>query len=356
MISEPGSKALLATWDAADDATSYRLRWRKNGGEFETADAATVSGVAMGVITVPDYGQWELRVRGCNDDGCGPEAAATVDVVRAASLSLERAVDSDGNVQSRTLSASWDPVGGAASYTLRWQRLGDDSQANTQLQAQSASNARQGRSVSGASRGSGQEADVQTGNRLTFGSDETGAEFAVPDDGAYRAEFRALNDDNELVALAHDHVNQAPGQPDTTPPRLVRGEIDGDTMTLYFSEPLDEDSVGGHFRVILYNTRGGHSFTTRPSKVEISGDKVVVVGLYTTGYQQWLRVGTTADDGALLYYYPGPTNYTYSTGRVGGGPGPIPRQKLSLKLPPLPPAHPPRSSETWPATRCGLHI
>ena len=112
MISEPGSKSLLATWDEVEGATSYKLRWREDGGEFETDNAATVSGVAMGVITVPDYGQWELRVRGCNDSGCGAEAAATVDVVRAASLRLERAVDSQGNVRSRTLSASWDPVGG----------------------------------------------------------------------------------------------------------------------------------------------------------------------------------------------------------------------------------------------------
>ena len=154
--------------------------------------------------------------------------------------------------------------------------------------------ARQGRSVSGASRGSGQEADVQTGNRLTFGSEETGAEFAVPDAGAYRAEFRALNDDNELVALAHGHVNQAPGQPDTTPPRLVRGEIDGDTMTFYFSEPLDEDATGCRFQVIFswgYGNVWGN-FTARPRKGEVSGNKVVVVGLsWRPGRPGWERAG-----------------------------------------------------------------
>ena len=39
-------------------------------------------------------------------------------------------------------------------------------------------------------------------------------------------------------------MNQAPDQPDTTPPRLVRGEMDGDRMFLYFSEPLNERHRG----------------------------------------------------------------------------------------------------------------
>ena len=38
-------------------------------------------------------------------------------------------------------------------------------------------------------------------------------------------------------------TDQATEATDTTPPRLVRGELDGDVITLYFSEPLDEDSV-----------------------------------------------------------------------------------------------------------------
>ena len=267
----------MATWDAVEGATSYKLRWRKDDEEFETDNAASVSGAAIGIVTVSDYGRWEVRAQGCNDNGCGPEAGGTAEVAQEASLSLERAVDDQGQVRPRTLSANWDRVEGASSYTLSWQRLGGDSQANAQVQAQSAAGARQGRSVPGASLGSGQEADVQTGNRLTFGSDETGAEFAVPDDGAYRAEFRALNDGNELVALAHGHVNQAPGQPDTTPPRLVRGEIDGDTMVFYFSEPMDESATGSQFRVT--DDGNGNNFTARPSRVEVIGNKVWVHGV-----------------------------------------------------------------------------
>ena len=277
VITEPGRLDIVATWDAVEGATSYKLRWRQVGGEFETANAASVSGAAIGIVTVSAYGQWEVRAQGCNDDGCGPAAAATVDVVPEASLSLERAVDDQGQVRPRTLSASWDRVEGASSYTLNWQRLGGDSQTNAQVQAQSAAGARQGRSVSGASLGSGQEADVQTGNRLTFGSDETGAEFAVPDAGAYRAEFRALNDGGELIALGHGHVNQAPGQPDTTPPWLEWGEIDGNVMILHFSESLDESATGGDFKTLINIWAGGWTWTWGGSgNVEISGNKVIV--------------------------------------------------------------------------------
>ena len=274
VITEPGIKTLLATWDPAPGATSYKLRWRQSGGEFQAASVVTVSD-PTGIITVPDYGQWEVQVQGCNDNGCGPEASSTVEVVQATSLRLERAVDSEGNVRSRTLSANWDRVEGAASYTLSWQRLGGDSQANAQVQAQSAAGVRQARSVSAATLSSGQDVDVQTSNQLTFGAEETGAEFTVPDDGAYRAEFHALNDDGELIAMARDRINEAPGQPDTTPPWLVWGEIDGNRVKLYFSEPLDEDVTVGYFDkkvqsgncICFYGGAGDE-------RIEISGNEV----------------------------------------------------------------------------------
>ena len=294
VIAEPGSKALLATWDEVEGATSYKLRWREDGEEFETADAATVSDAIWGV-TVPGYGRWELRVQACNDDGCGPETAATVEVVRAASLSLERAVDSQGNVRSRTLSVSWDPVEGASSYTLSWQRLGAN--ARTQTQAQPA-DARQARSASVVS---GKSANARTTDQLTFGADETGTDFSVPDDGAYRAEFRALNVDGELIALASSHVDQAPGQPDTTPPRLVRGEIDGDTMTFYFSEPMDESATGSQFRVFFGWVSPWAHFTAHPSRVEVSGSQVTVHGLSRNGWPRYERAGTGYH--VRVYYY-----------------------------------------------------
>ncbi len=45
------------------------------------------------------------------------------------------------------------------------------------------------------------------------------------------------------AGLAHDPAHKV----DAAPPRLVRGEIDGGTMTLWFSEALDPASTGGRF-------------------------------------------------------------------------------------------------------------
>ncbi len=79
------------------------------------------------------------------------------------------------------------------------------------------------------------------------------------------------------TALAPFAAAQAP---DTTPPTLVRGEIDGRTVTLYFSEALDTNSKGGWFRVEIYGVHGSistNSFTAK-GEVTISGN-VVTVGL-----------------------------------------------------------------------------
>ena len=287
VIAEPGRKALLTTWDALDGATSYKLRWRQSGGEFEANNAANISG-AIWSITVSDYGQWEVRVQGCNDAGCGPEAVQSAQAVQAASLRLERAVDAEGNVRPRTLTASWDAVEDASSYTLRWQRLGAAPQA--QEPAQPAAAARQARSATNspaqdrpasadrlASGDGAQKANAQANNQLTFSADQTGADITVPDDGAYRAELQALGDDNELIALASTNINQAPGQPDTTPPWLDYGEMDGTTITLWFNEPLDETAVGGHFWTQVNTTWSGLQ-QGRTSHMEISGNKVTVRG------------------------------------------------------------------------------
>ena len=288
---ESGSKALLATWDEVEGATLYKLRWRESGGEFDTVNTTTSVSGGAAVIAVPDYGRWEVRVQGCNEDGCGPEAATTVDVARAASLRLERS-------GSRTIAATWEPVEDAASYTLSWRRAGADQPGNTQASAQSAADSRQSRAISGASLSSGQGADTQTGNQLTFSADRTGAEFSVPDDGGYRAEFRALNDDDELIAMAHSHVDQAPGQPDTTPPRLVWGEIDGTVITLHFSEPLDETAAGGYFFTGVEISYGTWT-QDASSDFEVSGNKVTV-----RGNPRAMAVSTPWPWAAYVRYYP----------------------------------------------------
>ncbi len=279
VIAQPGVLDLLARWDDVAGATSYKLRWRQSGGEFQAANAITVTGGAMGVVTVSGYGEWEVRAQGCNDDGCGPEASATVDVVPAASLSLARAVDAQGQAQPRTITATWDAVEDAASYTLRWQRLGAAAPASAQPDAA----VRQTRSLDGASSASGQTSNDQSEtNQLSVPAGRTSAELSVPDGKAYRVELEARGVDRDLVAMAHQHVGQADGGPDTTPPWLERGEIDGNKMILYFSEPLDEGPVGGYWDggfIEAYVQVGGgvRSYEKAHGRgMEISGNKVTV--------------------------------------------------------------------------------
>ena len=87
---------------------------------------------------------------------------------------------------------------------------------------------------------------------------------------------------NEVASFNNQPVSNSA---DTTPPRLVRGEIDGGTMTLYFSEPLDPDEKGGHFRVTLAYPCHPSAWLPRcasvfpaTGNVEISGN-VVTVGV-----------------------------------------------------------------------------
>ena len=281
---DPGELDLAVTWDAVDGATSYQLAWRRADGEFEADNATTVADTSA-IVTVSGYGEWEVRLQACNAGGCGPEVNGLVElVVRAVWLSLAPARDGEGQVRPRTFTATWDPVEGATSYTLRWRRAGSHSQAQDQ--------------PGGAdSRG----ASTQGENQLDLPADQTSAEFTVPDDGKYQAELEARNGGNEVIAQGDNAANQADDQTDTTPPRLVRGEIDGDVITLYFSEAMDADAVGAHFRMTLYSARQAARFTVAPREVKISGNKVVLVGFTQRG--QWRRIGSAVSDGARLYYY-----------------------------------------------------
>ncbi len=280
VISEPGQLNLLARWDDVAGATSYKLRWRQVGGQFDTANAITVTGGAMGVVSVSGYGQWEVRAQGCNDDGCGPEASATVEVLPAASLSLARAVDAQGQVQPRTITATWDAVEDAASYTLRWWPANESPPAP----AQPASAARQTGSIDG------RAASTQTGNQLTVPAGRTSAEFTVADDRAYRAELQARGGGDKIIAQGDGGVDQMPGEPDTTPPTIVRGEINGNRMTVYFSEPLDENYVGGTFRGYASTSGRPGLSVARSSNITISGNAVTV----DFEGPLWLTVGLNA--------------------------------------------------------------
>ena len=197
-----GSLDLSATWDALEGATSYRLRWRPAGGEFEAGNETTVTNTDA-TITVSGYGQWEVRLQACNDSGCGSEVSETVEIaLPAIPFSLAPALDTDGKVRPRTLTATWDSMPGATSYTLDWRRVGAD--ARTQAQAQP-EGARQTRGASGPSGDGGQEANSQEENQLTVPGDRTSAEFTVPNDGRWNVELRG-NGDNGVVGQMENEM------------------------------------------------------------------------------------------------------------------------------------------------------
>ena len=303
----PGQLNLLATWDEADGATSYKLRWRQSSGEFDAANAATVSD-AMQFITVSDYGQWEIRVQICNDTGCGPEASRTVDVVQELRSSLA-AQNAGGNAQSRTITASWNEVEDAASYTLLWQRIDSDAPAQPAADRQSravANSPDPGRSALSAPQASGADGRVNDSsgeNRLDLPAGRTSADFNLPDGGAYRVDLQAHDAGNELIARSHHHVNQASDQPDTTRPRLEGGQMDGDRMILHFSEPLNENIEEGHFHpYVQYRNCWCATGGLYRAAMEVSGNKVVVdfkgsiraVEGLGASVSYWVRPGDTS--------------------------------------------------------------
>ena len=244
-----GKLDLWTKWDAVEGATSYKLRWRQGDGEFEAANAITTTETEA-TITVSGYGEWEVRLQACNAAGCVPEAGLSSDDAQAVSVSLApapgAAEESGKQTQAKTITARQDPVPDDASYTVGWGKDGPDFH------------------------GLSQPGDAGQPSRAA--SDPPAA-------GRPREASRT----------------------DTTPPRLISGTIDGDTMTFYFSEALDEDATGSQFRVTLDWGKVWANFTARPTKVEVSGNKVEVVGLSYQGWPGYERAGVGTQ--VSVYYY-----------------------------------------------------
>ena len=112
--------------------------------------------------------------------------------------------------------------------------------------------------------------------------------YSPPAAAANRLRDRAGNEAAGFTSKGTDPT-------DSTPPVLVRGEIDGDTMTIYFNEALDEDLAGDgdHFRITFspqsqsptYGQCPGRTYSTTitPREVYVRGNTAVVVGLHHWG-------------------------------------------------------------------------
>ena len=339
----PGSLDISATWDALDGATSYKLRWRQSGGEFEAANAATAADTSA-TITAPDYGEWEVRLQGCNDAGCGPEVSR--DGGRRPWLVLNPSKDFSISVEQGNLdlSAKWDEVEGSTFYRLRWRQPGGEfTDANTttvtdteatftvstygeweaRLQAcnqagcvpdasQSVDEAPEVRlSMEAVREDQGQSRASALAETSGLGPIDSKAFYTVGWHWAGADAPAPSQPDTSRQRSAAAGTSGATGQgangaTDTTPPMLLRGEIDGDTTTVYFSEDLDENYRGGHFRMTVSHGNGWVNFTVTPSSVSIDGNKVTLVGVLDWGPRiNRVPVGS----GVSVYYY---THDTYA--------------------------------------------
>ena len=89
----------------------------------------------------------------------------------------------------------------------------------------------------------------------------------------------ATGSDNRLIDEAGNEAESfaaVSAMKDTTPPRLVSGQIDGGTLIMVFSEALDETSTGGWFRALITYPGGIRNSSTASGPREIRGNKVFV--------------------------------------------------------------------------------
>ena len=110
---------------------------------------------------------------------------------------------------------------------------------------------------------------------------------------------------NKLIDIAGNEVDSFSDvsvMEDITPPRLVSGQVDGDTLHFYFSEALDPTSFGGWFRLTLTVRNGQkHSFSTLATPV-IEGNKVTVRTFPSTlRYEHVAKPGVTTNVGYYLW-------------------------------------------------------
>ncbi len=75
-----GSRDVNVTWDAADGAVNYRLKWRPDTSRDFDAAHAVETAATSATVTVSAFGTWVFQLEACNTGGCGPTAAFTASV------------------------------------------------------------------------------------------------------------------------------------------------------------------------------------------------------------------------------------------------------------------------------------
>ncbi len=73
IATQQGSLDVGLDWTHVEDAASYRVRWRPLGPGRQLNEGVSVAASGAS-ITVADYGDWVVRLQGCNEAGCGPGA------------------------------------------------------------------------------------------------------------------------------------------------------------------------------------------------------------------------------------------------------------------------------------------
>ena len=115
IATEAGSLDVSVDWDDVDGANSYLVRWREAGPGNKLNEGVRPTSSST-EITVADYGEWVVRLEACNDAGCGLGVSQRVEIIPARPINL--AVSATAG--SLNLTATWDAVAGADSYSVRW--------------------------------------------------------------------------------------------------------------------------------------------------------------------------------------------------------------------------------------------
>ena len=268
VATEQGSLDVSVDWDDTSGATSYKVQWRVSdpGNPLNTGITATSSSAD---ITVAKYGDWIVRVKACNDNGCGDPVSKGFTTIAAQTIvpPAPTGLTVSAGTNAGELDAIWTaPSGTVTDYDLRYYAGSADPT---------------------------DEADwVEEGEARGLPNPGTSTSATISrlkTDTVYRVQVRAASAVGEGA-----WSDSASARIDTTAPvlRIARVSSDGTELTLYYDDPLDSSSAPAH---------GRFSVTVDGSKRTLSGGGTVTV----YGSRVTMNLGTPAvkvDQAVTLSY------------------------------------------------------